>query len=223
MITLSAFQKLMLAFFVFITGMIACRMMYAQSLGYIFLLWNLFLAWIPFKISLWLSAKDIGKWKAALLIAVWLLFFPNALYIITDLIHLEQKTNVPVWYDAILLFTCAITGLLLAFASLYKVELFLYRQMSSIAVNKVIVFCLFIGSFGVYLGRFLRWNSWDILTNPGALAWEISMQFISPVQHYRTWAITILLTILFSLLYFTMKILPQYAVPVGKRGRETIF
>lgn len=167
--------------------------------------------------SLFLTAKnETGKWKAGLLIAGWLLFFPNALYIITDLIHLgEGRKNVPVWYDAVLIFTSAITGLAMAFASLHKVELFLRKQINPRVVNKLIIFCLFSGSFGVYLGRFLRWNSWDIVTNPVKLAWEIGTHVLSPVQHYHTWAVTLLLTFLFSLLYFSMKILPQYSMSLN--------
>lgn len=206
MIKLSQFQKLLVVFIAFITGMIICRILYSGSIRYLFLLWNLFLAWVPFQVSLFLTQKwEINKWKSWFLLAGWLLFFPNALYIITDLIHLEAKTNVPVWYDAVLLFTSAITGLVLAFASLYKVEQFFNRKLGSSATNKLILFCLFIGSFGVYLGRFLRWNSWDVITNPLELAREIGARFFFPIAYYHTWAITILLTCLFSLLYFAVK------------------
>ncbi len=69
---------------------------------------------------------------------------------------------------------------------------------------------LFLGSFGVYIGRFLRWNSWDIVTNPFSLLVEIAKQFAMPFQHYRTWAVTVLLTGLFSLLYFGIKKLPRF-------------
>lgn len=164
---LSDFQKFLLAFIAFITGMIICRMLYSGSIRFIFLLWNLFLAWIPFQVSLYLPlAKPANKPRAYFLLVLWLLFFPNALYIITDLIHLETKANVPVWYNAILLFASAITGLMMAFASLYKVELFFNKHVGPKASAKLIIAFLFLGSFGVYLGRFLRWNSWDIISNP---------------------------------------------------------
>lgn len=206
MIKLSDFQKLLVTFTIFITGMIICRILYSGSIRFVFLLWNLFLAWIPFRISLYLSGKRFtNKWLTGILLGSWLLFFPNALYIITDLIHLEEKSDVPIWYDAVLLFTSSIAGLLMAFASLYKVEVFVNRQISNSATNKLIVFCLFIGSFGVYLGRFLRWNSWDVVTNPLDLAKEIAVRFFFPIEYYHTWAITLLFTSLFCLLYFTIK------------------
>jgi uncharacterized membrane protein len=219
MVKSSNFQQLLAAFIVFITGMIICRILYSGSFRFIFLLWNLFLGWIPFWISLYLSGKKAThKWQAVFLLAGWLLFFPNALYIITDLIHLEEKSNVPTWYDAVLLFTSAITGLLMAFASLYKVEKFLGKQISNSATNKLTVLCLFIGSFGVYLGRFLRWNSWDIITNPWDLAKEIAVRFFFPIEYYHTWAITLLFTCLFSLLYFTLKKLSVYSSPLNNDG-----
>lgn len=214
---LSGFQKLLAAFITFILGMIICRMLYSGSIRFIFLLWNLFLAYIPFQISLYLVGKK-NKWHAGFLLAGWLLFFPNALYIITDLIHLEGKTNTPTWFDAVLLFTSTIAGLMMAFASLYKVELFLSRRISNAATNKIIALCLFMGSFGVYLGRFLRLNSWDIIANPWELTSEIAARFFSPIEYYRTWVITLIFTCLFSLLYFTIKKLTLYGSARNREG-----
>ncbi len=210
MTKINSLKKLIAAFIAFIFIMLAFRFLYAKSITYIFLLWNLFLAWIPFQLSMLLThRKGTSKWINNFLLAVWLLFFPNALYIITDLIHLEDvKTDVPVWFDAILLFTSSIAGLVMAFTSLFKVEVFLQRKIQGTIVNKLIIGCLFVGSFGVYLGRFLRWNSWDIITNPLNLLRQVIDPFIFPFQHYRTWGVTGLLTCLFTLLYFTIKKLP---------------
>ena len=206
MIRLSDFQKLLVAFIAFVAGLILCRILYSGSFRFMFLLWNLFLAWVPFQLSLYLSHKRIiHRFQSATLIAAWLLFFPNALYIITDLIHLEAKTTVPVWFDAVLLFTAAVAGLMMAFASLYRVEKFFHQQFSKSVTNQIILLFLFMGSFGVYLGRFLRWNSWDIITDPIGLAREIVLRFVFPFQYYSTWAITALLTCLFSLLYFSIR------------------
>lgn len=208
MTRLSRFNQLLLAFIVFIAGMIFCRILYSGSNRFLFLLWNLFLAWIPLRLSLYLSHKAItAKWQSALVLLGWLLFFPNALYIITDLVHLEAKTMVPAWFDVILIFTAAIMGLMMAFASLYRVEKFFHLQFSRSVTNQLILLSLFLGSFGVYLGRFLRWNSWDVITNPVGLCREIGLRFLFPHQYYGTWAITVLLTCLFSLLYFAIQYL----------------
>ena len=210
MTRLSLFQRITALFILFIAVMIACRIIYSGSIRYIFILWNLFLAWIPFQVSLLLSKlKTIKNIRAIIILSCWLLFFPNALYVVTDLIHLEEENSIPVWYDAIMLFMASLTGLMLAFVSLYKVEKFLRLHIKSRSVTEqLIVFFLFAGSFGVYLGRFDRWNSWDVITYPVQLFKETAAYFISPLQHYRIWLITIIFTAFFSLLYFTVKKLP---------------
>lgn len=203
---LSTFQQSLIAFIGFIIGMLVCRFFYAGNLDFIFLLWNLFLAWVPYKLSLGFSTNNKSQnWRQWILLFCWLLFFPNALYITTDLIHLNLKLAVPLWYDLILIFTAAITGLMMAFASLIHVETFLKTQFTKKVTNIIVFVCLFLGSFGVYLGRFLRVNSWDVLTNPISLYRAVVIQFLYPVIHFRTWAITILLTCFFSLLYFAIK------------------
>jgi len=216
MYRLAPFEKLLLAFFIFICLLICCRIYYSGSLLFIFLVWNIFLAWIPFTISYYLNKPLTGNgWKGGLLFAVWLLFFPNALYIITDLVHLQIDTSVPKWFDAILLFTSSIVGLMMAFISLYRVERFLAKKVDAKRIPVIIAAILFLSSFGVYLGRFLRWNSWDIIRNPLNLLSAIIQRFIFPLEHLRTWGVTLTLTILFYLLYISIKKLPGYLSQAG--------
>ena len=206
-----SFQKLLLVYFAFIGSLIVARIIYSGSWLFVFLAWNLFLAYIPLAVINYLVNNSVKqKWKQVMLFSIWLLFFPNALYIITDLVHLDIDTSVPKWFDAILLFSSSIVSLVMAFASLYKAELFLKRYYSKRTVAFASVLLLFAGSFGVYLGRFLRWNSWDIVRHPFGLAISIADRFIFPFQHGRTWGITILLTALFYLLYNSIKKLPGY-------------
>lgn len=207
MFKLSSADKIVMTFLLFVAAMLVMRIAYANNVRYIFLLWNLFLGWIPFQLGVVLTQNQhYNKWIKYALLASWLLFFPNALYLITDLIHLENSGDkVPVWFDAILLFTSSVTGLIMAFVSLFQVELFLHKYLRTKHVNKLIVAALFLGSFGVYLGRFLRWNSWDIVANPVSLLVQIAVRFTNPLLHYKTWGITLLLTCLFSLLYFASK------------------
>lgn len=202
------FEKLLAAWFCFIGCLIACRIYFTGSLLFAFLVWNIFLAWIPFFLSAYL--RPAPGWKNHLLLGGWLLFFPNALYIITDLIHLAADTGVPKWFDAILIFSASAAGLLMAFVSLYRVEKFLQTFVKKKTANALVLFILFLGSFGVYLGRFLRWNSWDIISNPVPLLISIGRRFFFPLDHLRTWGITIMLTVLFYLIYFSAKKLPGY-------------
>jgi len=103
--TVTSFNRLLAVFLAFIALLIFARIVYSGNIRYISMSWNIFLAWIPFVLSCYFEAyRKKEKWKQAFLFASWLLFFPNALYIVTDLIHLEASTNVPLWYDAVLLF-----------------------------------------------------------------------------------------------------------------------
>jgi uncharacterized membrane protein len=174
-------------------------------------MWNIFLAWIPFAISgLFKKMSDKSKWKSALVFCCWLAFFPNALYIVTDLVHLELDSNIPKWFDTILLFSSAIIGLMLAFISLYRVEAFLGKTVNRRLQKPLILLIIFLGSFGVYLGRFLRWNSWDIVSSPFQLLLSIGHRIISPLDYMQTWGITVVFTVFFFLLYVTVKKMPGY-------------
>ncbi len=206
-----SFQKILIAFFAFIGLLICLRILYSGEWDYLFLVWNIFLAWIPFIISgLFKSLKYSDKWKRFILFCCWLIFFPNALYIVTDLIHLELESNIPKWFDAVLLFSAAVLGLMMAFISLYRVEKFLHQVAGKRVVSVFVMLILFLGSFGVYMGRFLRWNSWDIISNPFQLGLSIGHRIIYPFDHLQTWGITLIFTVLFYLLYYAVKKMPGY-------------
>ena len=207
MIRITSFEKMLAAFLVFFLVLLYSRIGYTGRCMYAFLLWNIFLGWLPYWFSKKaLAMRNITGWVFA---SSWLLFFPNSLYIITDLIHLESKRDMPIWFDALLVITAAILGILFAFASLYKMEKFFeYRQHKKLT-KIAMVGIFFISSFGVYLGRFLRWNSWDVFTNPISLGKEIGFLVLRPIHHYKSWVITVLFTCFFSLLYFTLKKLPS--------------
>ncbi len=205
-----SFNKLLVGWIIFIGGLIACRIYFTGELLFIFLIWNLFLAWIPFYTSTKLQQLKNQPWAQYAVLLIWLLFFPNSLYIITDLIHVGRATGAPKWYDATLLFSAALLGLLLAFVSLYQVEKFLQRKMNPQLVNAFVILILFLGSFGVYLGRFLRWNSWNILNKPLDLFISIGDRILNPIVNWYTWGVTCMLTILFFLIYYSAKKMPGY-------------
>ena len=163
--------RLMILSVGFTISLIVFRIFYSGSLMYLFFVWNLFLAGIPLGITtilVQMKSKNI-QW---LLLTIWLLFFPNALYIITDLIHLKDRNPVPLWFDVILIFSAVINGLIMAYISLQQVELFLKTKFNDHKTGIILCACLFLGSFGVYIGKFLRLNSWDILLHPFGLTFE---------------------------------------------------
>ena len=176
---------------------------------YMFLNWNLFLAIVPFFFSsyLILHKETINKYSFAVIAGAWLLFFPNSPYILTDLFHLHVHDGMPQWFDLIMILSFAWAGLLFGFLSLSQMEKMLLEKVSVRTSNIVIVSLLFISSFGVYIGRFLRWNSWDIVSSPLAILADIADRFIHPFAHGRTWGITILMGTLLSSIYFSVKMM----------------
>lgn len=163
---------------------------------YRFLLWNLFLAWVPLVFAIAALARACRR--ADLLVVVllffWLLFFPNAPYVLTDFVHLSERPSAPLWYDALMLSAFAWTALLLGFGSLYLVQT-IVRQVVGFAWSwLIVVAALALGSFGVYLGRFMRFNSWDALLRPRRVADVISSQLENPFQHPRMAAALVALT-----------------------------
>lgn len=208
--TASSFQNILLLLLGFIGSLIAVRFLYSGEYRFLFLVWNLFLAWVPLAISGGLKNPKQHWTKQMALFTVWLLFFPNGLYVVTDLIHLHSKSTVPLWFDAVLLFAAAITSLIMAFASLRNIEFFLLNRFPEKAVQLMIMTILFLGSFGVYLGRFLRWNSWDIINSPVELMGQIAQRLLFPFEHGRTWGTTLVLTVFFYLLWLIIKKMPGH-------------
>lgn len=180
------------------------RVNYTGNEYFVFMLWNLLLAWIPFLIILLLKIyyKKINRFFKSLIIITWLLFLPNTFYILTDFIHLRSKYDIGLWFDLIMIAAFVFSGMLLGFLSLdifHKIiDKTRFRKISWI----LIVSTIFLSSFGIYLGRFLRWNSWDILTNPGDLAGDVLQRIINPFDNLQTYAVTLILGVFLFIIYF---------------------
>ena len=173
---------------------------------FVFLNWNLFLAFIPWLLTTWLILQPkIQQYKIVVgfVICLWLLFFPNAPYILTDLFHLKFKSSMPVWFDLVLILSFAWTGILFGFLSLWDIESIFSKFLKRKYIYAISVILLFLSSFGVYLGRYLRWNSWDIIQNPFQLAYDIGDRLFNPFIHTRTWGMTIFMGLFLTILYFS--------------------
>jgi uncharacterized membrane protein len=118
----------------------------------------------------------------------------------------------PIWYDLILILSFAWTALLFGFLSLMKLEEIARQKFSSTQVNLMVIMLLFAASFGVYLGRFLRWNSWDFATHPFSLLTDILDRFIDPFSHPRTWGLTLLMGTFLSLVYFSFRFIKVHTL-----------
>jgi len=200
----------LLLFSVFCLLLVMFRMYYTKLITFQFLLWNLFLAWIPYGISLLLIAYEKqmkSKFLISFLLIIWLLFLPNSPYIITDLYHFNKKIYVPLWYDLILILSFAWTGIFLGFLSLANVQSFIAHQTNTIFSWFFAFATLCLTAFGIYLGRYLRWNSWSILTQPESLFSDIINRILYPLAYKETVAMTILFSAFLIIAYLTLKVL----------------
>ena len=175
---------------------------------FIFLVWNLFLAWIPFMLAILVNQLHSKKknWLFIFpIICVWLLFFPNAPYLLTDLLHLRPRVYVPYWYDVILFSSFALTGLLLGLLSLYPIHRFFKQYLPKPIEHGLIVLLLFLCSLGIYIGRFLRWNTWDIIYQPKGVLTDLHNIFFYPTELFPELGITVLLFFFLYPLYWLIQ------------------
>lgn len=181
-------------------GLIAGRIWHTGSITYAFLGWNLFLAWMPLLFA-WLAER--AKWGATAVVwsVLWLLFFPNAPYIVTDFVHLAPRPGVPFWYDLMLILTCALVGLLLGLASLGLIHGRAARAFGTAVGWLIVLLACGLAGVGVAIGRFLRWNSWDALLNPLALVQDLALR----LPDLRLMALSGLLSVLVLLGYLVMQ------------------
>jgi uncharacterized membrane protein len=188
---------LMMLFFSFVCMFfgIICIQITGNFKG-IFLVWNLFLAWIPFLIAFSLSQKEkkVHPVKLLMYLSVWLLFLPNAPYIITDFVHLRPRVGVPLWYDGMAIFIFAFHGLILGIVSTLFIHEVLEKYTTNFKAWIFLSFSFILTGYGIYLGRFLRWNSWDIIVHPIALLQESFLKITNPLA--------LAVTLIFSLIMF---------------------
>jgi uncharacterized membrane protein len=175
-------------------AILAARVARVHHGSFIFLVWNLALAWVPYAWSLW--AATIQRryprdwWRLLLPGALWLLFFPNAPYIVTDFIHLYDRPPVPLWYDVGLLLAFAWSGCFLAVVSLQTMQR-LVRQLYGGLVSWLFVgLSVGLSGLGVYLGRIERWNSWDLLLYPHDVLSDAMRPILFPLSHIQPLALS---------------------------------
>lgn len=209
MFRLQAVEKYVLAGVLFTLLLLLLRMHYSHTGAYWFYCWNLLLAVIPLFLGRRLYRTGKCSFKAMALFIGWLLFFPNTAYLVTDILHFTERPPVPLWFDILLVSSAAWNGLLLFIVSLLQTEKWLvqytiFRRFPFTGMLMLLMLC----AYGIYLGRFLRFNSWDVLITPCNLLHTCIGQVIHPFYNREAWAFTFLFGWFLGLAYFTIKKLP---------------
>jgi len=201
-------DRVLFASIVFSMLMVLTGIAYTGRPIFLFLVWNLFLAYIPYAVSNWVQnnpgwVEDKRKFAAAF--AVWLLFVPNSFYLITDIFHLGEIERLPLWFDLVLLFSFAWNGLLLGVVSIRQMEkttaIFFNQNLGNFFVYPV----MWLNALGIYIGRYLRYNSWDIVTNPVDLASDIVRMLAHPLQFKYAWGMVFCFSLFMTLMYEVLK------------------
>ncbi|HVX56370.1 MAG TPA: DUF1361 domain-containing protein [Candidatus Saccharimonadales bacterium] len=195
-------------------GMFTYGAWHEQSLGASYLVWNLFLAWLPLLLALRLMHvlrhKLWSSWEGLATSLVWIAFLPNSFYLISDFIHLQDMSAANILYDTIMFTAFVSTGVALGFSSLYLVHWQLRRRFTDRTAAAWIGVILLLCSIAIYLGRDLRWNTWDILVNPAGLLFEISDRLWHPTAYPQMLlviaAFFVLLAGLYNLLWHSIRL-----------------
>lgn len=204
----SELERLLMLSCLFSIGLTVVRIVYTDNWRFIGLSWNLFLALVPYLITRsairhpqWIEQR----WKFAFVFVSWLLFLPNSFYIITDLFHLEISQHIPLWFDLALIFSFAWNGILLGVVSVRQMEKMTQLHFPSMAEWQFIYPLMLLNAFGIYIGRYLRYNSWDVIANPFQLTEDIVYLLIYPVRYRFDWSMILCYSVFMTLIYLAVK------------------
>lgn len=173
-----------------------------------YLLWNLFLSWLPFILALWLlktlQRNLWSSWRALLISTAWLALLPNSFYMVSDFIHLNEFTESQIVFGAVTFTAFVFTSLSLGVASLYLVHTEFLKRVTSRTAAALVGAILLVVSVAIYVGRDLRWNSWDIIINPFGLLFDISERLLHPSQYGQVLGVVLPFFVLLSTMYYVV-------------------
>lgn len=192
---------------VFCVGLLIIRIIHTHHISFVFLLWNLFLAWLPYYLIKRFNKRN-NRYFNLFIFALTILFLPNAPYILTDLFHLKQGPHAPLWFDLILILSFALAGMFF-FILTVKEMLELSKKYFQLKVSQVYIkiSIMALSAYGVYLGRYLRFNSWDIVSDPLNLAVQMARSFFGTGHMKETVAMTFTFSIFLFLVYEFFEVL----------------
>lgn len=185
--------------------MFVSRILVTGTDRYWFIPQNLALSWLALLFG-WLLVAELSKhrwlsWQNLALSLLWIVFLPNTWYVMTDFLHVFPTGEISQLFDIAMMASLVFCGFALGFASLYLVHLELLKRWRTRIAHTAVALILLISSFGIYLGRDLRWNTWDVVSNPEGLILNVSDRVIDPFEHPRAINVTVLFFILLATLY----------------------
>jgi uncharacterized membrane protein len=204
--------------------LLVTRAFFAWEIRWTGFFWNLILAWFPLvfaSLLCWqLDRPKRSRWIIGSLFILWLLFFPNAAYIVTDMVHLKTRDPIPRWFDFILITAYAWTGLFLAYVSLTLLHQRVRAAFGALAGWGFVGSMLGLGSFGIYVGRFLRWNSWDVFARPWKPMTDlVQLVELPTLRHVAAFCTSFFL--LSVLVYLVLHAIAHLHAPVPARSQAS--
>lgn len=203
--------------------LLVVRWVWVGHPAFLFLAWNLVLAAVPAVASTFLGRAARTRGHAASQVGwfvAWLLFLPNAPYIVTDFIHLYARPGVPLWFDIAMFTSFAGTGLLLGYASTAEVQRVVRARSGALVAWLVAIVSLLLSGFGIYLGRFLRWNSWDVVADPMGRLGSLVAGAVNPAAHPKPVAVTLVYGVGLVLGYVALRLMVSAEHEDGARDRR---
>jgi uncharacterized membrane protein len=204
-------------------AIISLRVQQTQSGEYVFLRWNLALAWLPVVFAIAMLGSHRARLGRPLTVAcgiLWLVFFPNAPYLVTDVIHLGNSwASAPIWFDAIMFVVFGFTGLLLGYASLYIVHAVIADSIGPRASWLLVIVAFPLSSMGIYLGRVLRLNSWDVFLRPHALLEVAQSRLDAPLRNPESIALVLAMALALAGGY---SLFVAFAHPIRRTAQRTL-
>ena len=186
----------------------AVRILGSDNFRFGFLFWNLFLGFVPLVFALallWnLNRQRWFSWQNLGLTFLWLGFLPNSFYILTDLIHIHLTGEINILFDVVLFMSCIFNGFVFGFLSLYLVHCELLKRLRQGRAHATIGLILLASGFAIYLGRHLRWNSWDVFTQPFGLLFDVTDRLVNPVANPQVVTTTLTFFLLLSSMYIVI-------------------
>lgn len=189
-------------------GLLVIRVIFSGVTRYSYVAENLGLAWLALVFA-WVLVKRLefsrwSSWPNIALSILWLFFLPNTWYVLTDLIHIPTTGEVSVFYDITMLITLVFIGFLLGFCSLFLIHLELLKRLTKANAHAVVGCILALSSFAIYLGRDLRWSTWDLVADPSGIILNVSDRIINPLAYPLAFNMTLLFLLLLSSLYMAL-------------------